>query len=411
MYDVSQIKAGLIGLVGWRQNVDSSGQQLSSLTLSSSGLYFNDEHPMLTLDNLISIAPDFSRLTYTAWNSGTTYAIGDKVSLSGTNYIAIAASTNQTPPNATYWISLFEKWLKEKTEAGIIKGLNAWMDEKFEDRTARNLLSNSVEFAATGLIGELDANSGQVVGREILPVISRNLSIKINRIGLQFDTNQDITVYLFNSRQPAYVQTQTITYTGDGGLEWYTLSTPWTLDGEGAYYLVYDQSDITGQSINGVHEYHFQTYGRYGRTSFSMGKYFRSTSFSVGGDVSGLWDISSNSYTLETNYGLNLDMSVECDYTSLFLEQKNQFKTVIAKSVAMLLLREMAYNPNVNVNRNQANVTREQLLYEIDGDSQGRKGGMQKQLDEAIDGAKMDTTGMDKVCLPCKRWASKWRVA
>lgn len=409
MYDVSQVKTGLIGLVGWRQNVDPTGQQLTTLTASSSGLYFNDEHPMLTIDNLISIAPDFSRLTYTAWSNVATYAMGDKVSLSGVNYIAIAASTNQTPPNSTYWISAFTAWLKEKTEAGIIKGLNAWMDEKFEDRTARNLLSNSVLFAATGLMTELDANNGQVVGMEILPVISRNLAIKVNRIGLQFDTNQDITISLFNSRQPTAISTQTITYAASGGIQWEDVA--WTLDGEGAYYLVYDQSDIEGQSINGVHEYHYQTYGRYGRTSFSMGKFFRAVSFSVGGDVSGLWDISSNSYTLETNYGLNLDMSVECDYTSLFLEQKNQFKTVIAKSVAIDLLREMAYNPNVNVNRNQANVTREQLLYEIDGDSQGREGGMKKQLEDAIRGAKMDTTGMDKVCLPCKRWASKWRVA
>ena len=37
------------------------------------------------------------------WSSLTTYAVGDAVHSNGTAYIAIAASTNQTPPNGTYW--------------------------------------------------------------------------------------------------------------------------------------------------------------------------------------------------------------------------------------------------------------------------------------------------------------------
>jgi hypothetical protein len=39
-----------------------------------------------------------------AWSSTVAYAIGDVVRVSGVNYSAIAASTNQTPPNTTYWI-------------------------------------------------------------------------------------------------------------------------------------------------------------------------------------------------------------------------------------------------------------------------------------------------------------------
>lgn len=41
-----------------------------------------------------------------AWSSSTAYAINDAVSLAGSSYVAVAASTNQTPPNATYWALL-----------------------------------------------------------------------------------------------------------------------------------------------------------------------------------------------------------------------------------------------------------------------------------------------------------------
>lgn len=39
----------------------------------------------------------------TAWSSLTAYAVGDMASLAGVTYYAKAASTNQTPPNTTYW--------------------------------------------------------------------------------------------------------------------------------------------------------------------------------------------------------------------------------------------------------------------------------------------------------------------
>lgn len=38
-----------------------------------------------------------------AWNSGTAYAVGDVVTLSGSSYVCVLDHTNHTPPNTTYW--------------------------------------------------------------------------------------------------------------------------------------------------------------------------------------------------------------------------------------------------------------------------------------------------------------------
>lgn len=38
-----------------------------------------------------------------AWDSGTAYVIDDAVTHQGTSYVATAGSTNQAPPNASYW--------------------------------------------------------------------------------------------------------------------------------------------------------------------------------------------------------------------------------------------------------------------------------------------------------------------
>lgn len=42
----------------------------------------------------------------TTWDSATAYSVGDLVVSGESTYIAIATSTNQTPPNTTYWTDL-----------------------------------------------------------------------------------------------------------------------------------------------------------------------------------------------------------------------------------------------------------------------------------------------------------------
>jgi len=63
-----------------------------------------------------------------AWGSGSTYAVNDVVSLSGSSYLAIQASTNQNPSTATaYWLVLAAKG---DTGAGDVSGPAASVDSE-----------------------------------------------------------------------------------------------------------------------------------------------------------------------------------------------------------------------------------------------------------------------------------------
>ena len=75
------------------------------------------------------------------------------------------------------------------------------------------------------------------------------------------------------------------------------------------------------------------------------------------------------------------------------------------------MLREFAYNANVRTNRHSINASRPDILYEIDGDSASlKKSGLSYQLDMAINAIKLDTSGIDKVCLPCRNNGIKYRT-
>lgn len=372
MYSVASIKSGLIGttpLLSWRQNPDSTGVQISDANLiatPTSGLYFNDFHPLLTPDNLFSLRPDFM--------------------------------VNQT---GTTLDASFSTWMREKTEAAIIKSIEAWLSYKFKNRTARNLLERDTLLkTATGDI--LDVNSSKKVGREFVPRRNRGIKMTIKEVGVHLDENCTVTIYLYH--QNGEVDNQEVTYTGNGQTQWTEVN--WELSGEGSYLIFYDQSENpTVQSINGFYDNIGNTPEHPPYYSVKCGKYFASTGFEAA-------DVTDTplSYTGGTNHGLNFKVTVECDYTEFILDQKNLFKNLIGYQLAMDILREMAYNPNVRVNRNASNMAESQklILYEIDGDSQGRKGGLSMKFDEAMKTVQFDETGIDSICLNCRKRAIRY---
>ena len=78
MFNKSSVRSGLFGLLGFRDTDDPDhGDLLSTLTASSSGQYYSDYHPLITFDNLYSIAPNYDGYNYDTFSATATYATGD----------------------------------------------------------------------------------------------------------------------------------------------------------------------------------------------------------------------------------------------------------------------------------------------------------------------------------------------
>jgi hypothetical protein len=429
MYRPEDIKTGLKNLCGWRQNYNTSDFSISnSLTVSESGQFYQDFHPLITLENVKAIAPDFVRITLPTWNIATQYRKGDRVSLSTVDYRATQDNLGLTPDsNTDSWepFDAFSEWLEQKTMASILKAIGSFWSEKISSKTAKNILESKTIFNGTGRITDLIPNESNFVGFEITPMRANGVVTKLEKIGLQFTGTDEIKVYLMHSSQVEPVKEATFQRTKSGSMEWFDLQ-DWflpysstSIDTGGSWYLVYDQSALeTSQAVRKDKDWSKKPCTTCDTQEVAYydiwSKYIEFHPFKIAGVSSEspeMWDVSKNLYTYSSNYGLNLQLTIECDVTDLIVQQKKAFQNVIGYQVAADMLREFAYNPSFRINRSQLNFSRMELLYELDGDSQSyKKSGLVFSLAESMKAVKLDFTNMSRICFQCGNGGVRFRT-
>ena len=123
-----------------------------------------------------------------------------------------------------------------------------------------------------------------------------------------------------------------------------------------------------------------------------------------------LWGQDSNIYA-DTNFGLNIDVAVVCDFTEIFTTHKNDFINLIKLQFAVDMLREYIYNANARVNRTAAIASRADVIFALDGDSSkfSRRSGLAYDLERAYNAFTINTKGFNTRCLPCVKSGIKYK--
>lgn len=435
------IQEKLLHLIGWEQNYDTSDLKISdALTVSESGLYFQQIHPLLTLQNMSCIAPDFKNMTFEEYNAEKAYSKGNIVKYNELLYKALQNSVGKQPDiESEHWVETnpFSEWLESKTKASIQKAISRYCNEKIAQGTYKTLCENRTLFDGTGRLVDVVKNRKNLVGFEIVPVRAKGVTTKINKIGLQFTEPGEYTLYLMHSSMDAPVKIIKLNKIRKNSIEWFSLNDIYLSyqsddnDAGGSWYLCYFQSELPegSQAIRKNKDWSKEPCGSCSRKELlawqAWSKYIEVHPFFVNEELVEavnlnedfekqpihLWDVDNNQYTYDNNYGLNLEITVACDITDFIIEQRTLFQDIIAKQVAVDMLREFAYNANVRTNRHSINASRLDILYEVDGDSSSmKKSGLSYQLDMAFKAINISTQGIDRVCLPCKNNGIKYRT-
>lgn len=443
MIRLQEIQNSLSSLVGWRQSYDPSKAIDRVLTDSDSGLYFQDAHPLVTLDSINSIIPQEWEMQYPEWNQILTYQKGQKVRHEGLLWIALRDNTGEEPKSADFngdysqdfdaggtWqaYNMLSDYLKTLVNNGISTMVQTFVEQKQLNKETRNLLEHRTFFDGAGRLKATIQNRGNLVGFEIVPIRAMGVTAKINKVGLQMTgATGKIRLYLFHSSQIEPVKVYDLDFTAtNGGFQWFDLQDcylPYISDGNnagGSWYLCYNQNDMPlgMEAINVSKDWSREPCGSCNMGSVEvwreMTKYLQVSPFCTSApetfnEYPEMWDVADNIYTNTTSYGLNCEISIGCDLTDFIISQRQIFATVLQKQVAAIALRTLAMNPDVRVNRNQLNVTRMDVLYELDGNTSGiRANGLGAELKNAYKALNFDTQGLDRVCLKCNNRGVKY---
>lgn len=432
MIRLTEIQNALLPVVGWQQDYNPARQIDAELCRSESGLTFQGAHPLVTLANVRSIMPDDYLFAYPEYSSAVEYSKGDKVRYDGKVWIAKQGLFNIAPAEGRYWAQydMTSDFVRNLTIEGINAAVNTFLEEKQLRKETRNLLERRTLFDGAARLAATIVPRGKIVGFEIVPVRAMGVTTKIERIGLQMvGGTGTVRIYIFHSSQVAPIQTIDLQYTNTkGGFQWFTPDEPIYLpyiasdnDAGGAWFVCYNQNELPEgmRALNVSKDWSVEPcqtcLGGSIESWRQMTKFMQVSPFGIHApadfaDYPEMFDIGKVGYTNTMNYGLNLEVTVGCDLTDFIISQRAIFAPVIQKQVAANVLRTIAMNPDVRVNRNQVNVTRDQILYEIDGNPQGRASGLGYELRQAYKALALDTAGLDRICLQCNNHGVAYRT-
>ena len=433
MIRISQIQDALFPLVGWQQDYDPAKAIDDSLLESESGLYYQQAHPLMTLDNIRAIMPDTYCYQYPEWDAAVEYRKGSKVRHGGEKvWKALHTTTGSEPADGSdVWeaYDIVSDFITQQVRGGIAQTVQTFLQVKSLLKESKPLMERRTFFDGAGRIMNTVANAGRLVGFEINPVRAMGVTAKIGRIGLQMKgATGTVRVYLFHSSQADPVKVADLEITkGNGSFQWFDVKDwymPYISEGNdsgGSWYLVYNQDDLPAgmEAVNVTKDWSREPCGTCNIGSVEawreLTKYlavspFRVPALKTFNEYPELWDIEQNIYTNTMNYGMNVEVSVACDLTDFIIRERQMFATVLQRQVTANILRTMAMNPDVRVNRNQSNVSAQGILYELDGNTEGRENGIGYELRKAYEALDLDTRGIDRICLTCRPIGLRYRT-
>lgn len=359
MYNATRLKDKLMGLVGWQQ---ADPELTADLIESRSGLTFNSQHPLLTDKNLRSIAPD-------------------------------PAAEN------------FNTWLTQQTQDGIVQAIQRITAEQLARNSATGILASRNIYQQTGNTTLVDI-SEKTYGVRIQVIPALGVIASIDRVSLMFEEDVTVSLKLWHTSQKDHVKQQNLEYNRAGSRQWFQLEEKWKLEGEHIdghhWYVTHDIFAAATKGTGGFGVGDPKMAVSFAQPATIYTKHYAVTPICIP-HTETMWPEEYEEET-EESAGLNLHISINTDFTDFFIDQQQHMQDIIAKQVALKILRIMAFNPENRIGREGVAFRKSEILYEIDGDSTSmKKSGLKYEYEMALQGVILDINKLDSLVFSKKR--------
>jgi hypothetical protein len=425
MYNHTTIISCLKGLIGFESSYNADQPTIDEdLLASDSGIYVSSAlHPLLTYENILAIAEQFSKVNIRVYSNTASYKINDIVKSGSDIYQSLQGTNlNHLVTDGDWWVktNLLSAFLRKVYAGSVVKLFSQLFIEKKMNEVAKSILASVHLFEGVGRLTDRITKTGKMVGYKIRVNHPDTIAL-LSHIGLQLDTIQNnVKIYLYHTSSNQPVKIFTINHTKSVQFEWHAITSEIlshlsdTINAAGSYYLTYYEEELTGEAIK--KEISFS--GRNLCGSCSEGVVNQSLYNKWSGLVSiqpfyinavdvpkdgssnpthELWNEEKEIYVDDTSWGMNLQLSVQCDVSMLICRSRNVLTDVLAKQLTVDMLTEMTFS----MRDNQLKGKVAQLAASALDNQEGGQYGEQKKLMQAMKALSFDLSSMSKVCLPC----------
>lgn len=376
MYDNTVI-AELKKVVGWKDHYSNDIPPLSaSLKVSESGRYFNDGsfNQLVRLDYIQAMLPSDRDL---------------------------------------------ENFLDETVDAACADVLNQIATHKNLTATGKDIVTSKLIYQQV-IRGSEIVNEGRFCGVQFKINDSEGIRATINRVGLYLTAAQpNLTLYLFNSLQPDSITTVNYTSTKANSFQWLETREDLKIDfddgsdNSGAiWYLGYYQDDLVGNAVqyktlNWINGY-CGTCGNVSNSSKSfkqVSKYVNMMPFYVASGslppVGEMFDPNDIVYSSANNFGFNFNITVSCNLTRFWIDNRLSFADAIGKTVSMKVLEMIAKSSQSSgVEQN----LQPMALRDLEADKETKATTFLSKVKRSIEVMVLDEGNVsNNPCLPCAR--------
>lgn len=368
MYNVSKILPELRNVVGFKDHYDNSIPPLpATLTASESGKYADrSANPYLDLETIKECLPN-------------TYPL--------------------------------DKFLEDTRDRAIIEVLDDVQNIK--NLQGKSLLNSLMLFDGVGFVGDAIINTGRLCGLMVKVKPSVGLAAIIDAISIQLDGNDNFNIYVYHSSQSAAIAT--INYTSsNNGVHWER--TPIQLDAEndnligGYYYIAYYQNDLTARAIP-YKKYSFKTgncatcSGNASNSLFDAQQpHFEITPFYVGSAGLDLVNRTKFDESLmvfeddKNNYGFNLKLSVVCDLTQFYIDNRLLIADAIIDKITIKVMEEQFNSKKINQTTQDVVI---KLQINLMGDVNTKEKSFIQKYKDSLKMLNLNFSSINKSCIAC----------
>jgi hypothetical protein len=368
MFKASLILPEYANLLGWRQHTNPTEFQIGiPLTVSESNEFYQQKHPALRLDLIRATIPDGLNL---------------------------------------------DDYLVTKVRDASIEMFNDLIQYRQLKGIGKTLLSQAQLLNKYGWLNDRITNENRFVGYQIRLDAVTGLQAVINKIGFQFAGAESFKLYLFHSNRKEPIREFDVVTTGGAQWNWLDVEqalATFDIEGryEGVFVLGYYQEDIVSNAINCT-DFNFDR-GECGSCNPSLGGNWRNISehFMIypiyvpsGSYVKGeMFDLNDSFNVNNQTYGLNIRLSVICDLTEFFIDNKFAFKNLLALKVTDSILRDMKYSQEINFIEENIKMM---IIRDLEGDMETKMLNITTQYQKELKSVSYNISAINSKCLPCE---------